>query len=289
MNNNFVLGVNKNHDYLVDFVSYILNSRESSLPKLSLPILGSAGVPNLLLNEKLTQERHERNSEKFEFFNRYLKKAPSYSDICHQKTKFRSPKRYPERHNIESSHKNRSVPLSNIESNPIFNYYSKFSNRDITPLRERACLACKKSSLQRHNEQRKIKTSNSHDNISFDRRTYSNKEKISAINELYNHLIESKNANNLKNILNETKKLDQINKIKNNTKTIHYPKNTTRCNSKSPIKKTVHEICINIKNTSAFHELSSNYKEKNHQLIFNTDPIKFKSRSLLIPIERLSI
>lgn len=298
MHDKFVLGVDKNSDYLVDFVSYILNSRASSLPKLSLPILdNNHDIPQLLVNEKLMLERHERINKKLRFFNKCLQRAPLHSEIYNQRAKFRYSNRHHEKlHAKESANKKRNTGSSNIENNPIFKYYSTFTNRDITPLRERVCLACRKNSLRRHNDQEKEKNAkicqnNFHDST---KTTDSQQDKTQTINELLKHLYISRKTNNLESIMKETQILDSShNEVKNNLKiTEQLPEIITNSNvTKSPTR-TDREISVCIKNTDATVDFNSDYHNKRDLLqIINTDPINFNTCRLssILPIERLSI
>lgn len=305
MHDKFVLGVDKNSDYLVDFVSYILNSRASSFPKLSLPILDNNDeIPDVLTHQRLILERHERINNKLKFFNKCLQRPPLRSEIYNQRARFRYLGRHYERfHAKESSANKRNVGYSNIDSNPIFKYYSNFTNRDITPLRERVCMACRKNSLTKHNNaQEKNKSSKACQNIPQDssKTNVCEQEKTHTISELLKHLYISRKTNNLESIIKEAEMLDESNNELKTTlkKTQQHLVPTVITNSNiinSPPRKAVREISVCIKNTdTSIHDLNSNseYHTRRESLqIINTDPIGFNTSSLssILPIERLSI
>ena len=77
MNDKFLQKADRN-DSLVEFVRYILSSRSSSFPKLSLPELDrDSELPPFLKVEKLMFERHERENKKIKFLNKIGAKFPT--------------------------------------------------------------------------------------------------------------------------------------------------------------------------------------------------------------------
>ncbi|KAH8581605.1 uncharacterized protein ELE39_001735 [Cryptosporidium sp. chipmunk genotype I] len=291
MNDKFVLEVDRN-DNLVEFVSYILSSKSSSVPKLSLPILDkNYDLPQFLKPERLF-ERHQRD-KKIKFLNKCLQIAPLQPGKSNKRLIFRYSNRRPEK----SSHVNLLTDKKNLNySNQGINSTCNFNfgpiGKTITPLRERVCSACRMNSLSRHNNQKKnIHAEKSRNNTpNYSKITFQDK-KTCAINELFQHLLNT-NSETLSSMTEQnTKVLESFQRIKDSLKINDYiPNHFIHDNTvKNQIKEIVQEIPISLKNSETNYELHS-FRKKFLQLS-NTAPINLKNDSLaaIISIERLSI
>ncbi|OII71712.1 uncharacterized protein cubi_00519 [Cryptosporidium ubiquitum] len=294
MNHKFVLEIDKN-DNLIEFVRYVLSSRSSSVPKLSLPILDrNPGLPQFLKPEKPTFERYTRDHEKIKFFNKCLQIKPLYPEKCNHKFIFKYSDKQPERcsHAKESIDKKKNFNYSNKEINSISNYKFGPINKGITPLRERVCLACKKNSLTKLCNQKKNKHAEKRRNNFLDYpKTVLQSNEIFEIDELCKYLLD-KNSKKLiiaNNLFKEP--LDSLYKTKGSSKRAeHFSESFIKNTIKSP-NKLVQKMSISINNTETNEELHSQYFKKNYLQLLNTDPINFRNDSLTFThsIERLSI
>ncbi|CUV04492.1 unnamed protein product [Cryptosporidium hominis] len=294
MNDKFLQKADRN-DSLVEFVRYILSSRSSSFPKLSLPELDrDSELPPFLKVEKLMFERHERENKKIKFLNKCLQIAPIYPEKCNKRVAFRYHNRQPEK----CSYFNLSNKKSNLSLNQKANLNGNFSSglicKSITPLRERICLACRKNSLLRHNNQKKNKYTEKNQNSILDySKVAMHDNKMFAMNELFQKLLNTNSAI-LNSVFEEDKKVLEPFKRTNDSLKINncISKNVINDNlADGQIKEMFQQMSISLNNSEINEESHSRHSMKKYLQLLNTDPISLKNKSLatILSIERLSI
>ncbi|KAK9173885.1 hypothetical protein cmbei_2001380, partial [Cryptosporidium meleagridis] len=199
-------------------------------------------------------ERHERENKKIKFFNKCLQIAPLYPEKCNKRAAFKYYNRQPEK----CSYFNLSNKKSNlnIKVNPSSNFSSGLMCKSITPLRERICLACRKNSLLRHNNQKRNKyTEKNQDSFLDYSKAIMHDNKISVVNESFQKLLNT-NSTKLNSVVEEERKmLESIKRTKDSSKINDcISKNAIASSTESQIKEMFQQMSISLNNSEIKEE-----------------------------------
>ncbi|KAF7457854.1 hypothetical protein HWI79_1420 [Cryptosporidium felis] len=157
MFNKYYLEVSQKNDNLVNFIKFALKSKPTAIPNLSLPILDSSCSDYWVGYEKLQVPRIAKEIEKTKFLDKYLNCTVNNLERPFPRDKLVSKSRNSVSEALTHRSNKKWKNINHIVSNRISQNNSHYStiNKEITPLRERVCLACKKNIFRKRNDQKK--------------------------------------------------------------------------------------------------------------------------------------